>query len=292
MRSPARPKDPAGWCAGCAPRPTARALTPRSCSIPPPRPRFCPGLLDAAFDAGRADVLRLRKLPEALPPALTTAAGALGAAAVLERPFESAALRFGPDRAASLPPRAAKTLKRERALAAQGRLAFEAVEDPADLPAALDAYLAAEGRSWKREAGVTLDANPATPGFYRALIASPDPELRVAIHFLTLDGAPIAGRICLARGRRLVPIKIFHDEAFARFAPGVILRHRSLEHIAAAGAIAEIDYANGSDHVRPFANAVERYADLSLWRRGLRALAARSAELIDRRLHRGRAAPR
>ncbi len=186
--------------------------------------------------------------------------------AVLERAAQRAgrALRAteGHERALFLPARDAeahlraaqprhhrrKELRRlMRRLREQGEVALHALapgEDPA--PWIRD-FLALEASGWKGGTGTAIARRPEERAWFETAARECAEAGQLRMLALELDGRPVAMKCnFLARGsggagRCGFAFKIAHDEAFARFSPGLLLEHEHGVHLHEEGEVAWMD---------------------------------------------------
>jgi Acetyltransferase (GNAT) domain len=125
-----------------------------------------------------------------------------------------------------------RKLRRARAiLEADGAVEFEILDAPADLGAALDAYVALEAAGWKGRAGTGLGQRPAEAAFLRAALADLGAEGGVRIARLRRGDRTLAAVILPVTGAEAWVLKIAHDEARPEAAPGVQLVQRLTEAV-------------------------------------------------------------
>lgn len=111
-------------------------------------------------------------------------------------------------------------------LSAEGEVAVRNVRDPAEIGAALEAFLDLEARSWKGGGGTALLSHGRDAAFARRLIADLSARGEASVALLTLDGRPIATQVLLYCGRFAYTWKTSFDAEFARFSPGMLLVDR------------------------------------------------------------------
>ncbi len=90
------------------------------------------------------------------------------------------------------------------------------------------AYLALEAKGWKGETGSALAQDPATRGFFHAVLAGAAAAGKLDMLRMELDGRPIAMLVNLFRPPGGFAFKTTFDEDFARFSPGVLLQIENL----------------------------------------------------------------
>jgi CelD/BcsL family acetyltransferase involved in cellulose biosynthesis len=125
---------------------------------------------------------------------------------------------------ATISGRHAKELRRlERRLAERGTLNFEVL--PADGPVGpwMDEFIALEASGWKGRQGTAIGQRAADRAFFAAFAAAAQAERRLQCLTLRLNGAAIAMKLNVFARDQGFALKIAHDEAFAKFSPGVLL---------------------------------------------------------------------
>jgi hypothetical protein len=133
----------------------------------------------------------------------------LAAAAKLARGFE------GP-----LPKKRLKEWARQmRRLRERGEVRFRVASDEA----AIETFLALEGRGWKGAQHTALGADAGLAGFTRSMLADLAREGKLAIHFLELDGEALATGVMLRSGDRAFYWKTAYAESYAEYSPGLQL---------------------------------------------------------------------
>lgn len=113
-----------------------------------------------------------------------------------------------------------------RRLAETGSVAVEMSEG-------YDAALLQEGfrveaRGWKARAGTAILSKQRTAAFYSSAARWAGDGGLLRLHFLRLDGWPIAFCLALHQHSTSYALKMGYDEDYARFAPGFLLLHRML----------------------------------------------------------------
>lgn len=108
-------------------------------------------------------------------------------------------------------------------LAATGKLEAVDVRDPAEIGAALEAFLEMEAAGWKGNRGTALLSDPTDAAFARRLIADMGAIGQASVALLKLDGKPIAAQVLLYSARTAYTWKTSYDPALAKFSPGTLL---------------------------------------------------------------------
>jgi CelD/BcsL family acetyltransferase involved in cellulose biosynthesis len=132
-------------------------------------------------------------------------------------------------------------------LAELGPVVHRRLDDPAELDAWCDTYLALERAGWKGEAGSALACAPATARFFRD--AAHGAWRAGRLQFLRLDvgGAPVAMLVNFLTAPGSFSFKTVFDESYARFSPGVLIQLENLA-ILADPDIAWMDSCAVEDH--------------------------------------------
>ncbi len=142
-----------------------------------------------------------------------------------------------------------KELRRlRRRLEDLGRVEFVCATAPADVAAAMEAFLQLEASGWKARGGTALLDDAASAGFARRMTGDLAREGRCRVHLLTLDGRPVAGGIVVEARDRAWFWKTAYDEAYARFSPGLILATEITAAQSARGEITLTDSCAVADH--------------------------------------------
>jgi hypothetical protein len=128
-----------------------------------------------------------------------------------------------------------------RRVADLGALMFTATGEPSGVAAALEDFLALEAAGWKGKAGTAAARNVDQWRFFKAAVNALAADGKVAINRILLDGRPIAATITLRSGDTAWYWKTAYDEAFARFAPGILVTVALTEALAEDPAIARTD---------------------------------------------------
>lgn len=172
-----------------------------------------------------------RALCEApLPRRLVYAAGA----------FERAVLRGGYEAkafiAAHTRKKKLKEIRRQRnRLAEIGGLSFRIMQATDDLEEWAQLFIGLEDSGWKGQAGTSFKQNPAHTEFLLETLRGA--QHAGALHFVRLDVGEktIAMAINFARDGQGYGFKICHDEAFARFSPGVMIEMELIDALQSMG---------------------------------------------------------
>ena len=190
--------------------------------------RFWQGLLHGLGKRGARVSLVLRELPTDDPTtdALLRVCAESERAVVIDRSIARACLGGGAG-----PEHNAKQRSRirglERKLAGEvGPVTFELVREHDDVDRVLDSFLALEQSGWKGRAGSALACAAGTREFFRDVCRAAAAKGRLEAATLSAGGRPVAISTQLRGSARAYGFKAAYDEAFARYAPGLLLLDR------------------------------------------------------------------
>lgn len=190
--------------------------------------RFWDGLIRGLGACGPRASLVLADLPvdEPVTQALLRVCAEGNRAAVTDRRIARAYL--SPD---SVPDQGAKQRSRvrglDRKLAGEvGPVAFELVRDVDAVARLLDTFLVLERSGWKGRAGSALACADGTQAFFREICTAAAARNRLELATLSAGGRIVAVSTQLEGAGRLYGFKAAYDEAFARYAPGLLLLDR------------------------------------------------------------------
>jgi CelD/BcsL family acetyltransferase involved in cellulose biosynthesis len=135
-----------------------------------------------------------------------------------------------------------KELKRLRSrLAEQGALKFETLSQSKDLQRFADGLLDLEAKGWKGARGTALQADVAKTAAFRQVCENLHRSGSLRFWQLTFNGQPIASLFGMVEGEQGWIVKIAHDEAFAKFSPGVLLIIEATQALFAEGGVKLMD---------------------------------------------------
>ena len=127
--------------------------------------------------------------------------------------------------------------RRLRRLLGLGQLEVLSSSDPQATPALFDLYCSIEQRSWKSATEVAI-GGVVQAEYVRGLLAADQP-MRIVIHIMLLDGAPIAGLICglftAPTGATLYALHLAYDSHFAAASPGSAVLLMGVRHAIEQG---------------------------------------------------------
>ena len=113
--------------------------------------------------------------------------------------------------------------RRVRRLAERGAVAHVALRADEPVERWIDELLALEAGGWKGEQGSALACSEANRRFAREIFAAAHRRGRLQIVGLDLDGRPLARCSSILAQSGGYAFKTAYDEAFARYAPGIIV---------------------------------------------------------------------
>jgi len=202
--------------------------------------RFWYGLLHGLGADGRRVSLVLGDLPVDDP----VTEGLLRACAEHDRPFVTdrrlarACLREN-DRPGQCAKQRSRIRGLERKLAAEvGPVAFELAGDAGRTEDLLETFLALEQSGWKGRAGSALACTDATRGFFRDVCRAAAAMDRLEVATLSAGGRIVAMSTQIRGAGWLYGFKAAYDEAFARYAPGLLLLDRLTQSYVERGGVA------------------------------------------------------
>jgi len=133
-------------------------------------------------------------------------------------------------------------------LNALGAVAFTAATERSAVAAAIEDFFALEASGWKGKAGTAALFHDDIRSFMTTALAALAGERQVTIDRITLDGRVIAAAIVLRSANAAWFWKIAHDDALARYSPGVMIAAAVTEQLLDDGEIAEADSCAGANH--------------------------------------------
>ena len=125
-----------------------------------------------------------------------------------------------------------KELKRLRSrLAESGELIVESLGPSGDINTFSENFLALESSGWKGNRGTAINKNPAMAAALRNGLAVMHRNGALRFWQFLLDGKPVASLFALIDGNEAALGKIAHDEAFAKYSPGVLIIMEATRHL-------------------------------------------------------------
>jgi CelD/BcsL family acetyltransferase involved in cellulose biosynthesis len=125
--------------------------------------------------------------------------------------------------------------RRLRRLSEEGRVSFESSNGSERLDELLDEGFRLEALGWKGAANTAIVSRPHTHRFYREVAAWAAERGWLRLIFLRLNGRALAFDYCLVAEGVHYYLKGGFDPAYARFSPGRLIVHSSLERAFSDG---------------------------------------------------------
>ena len=119
--------------------------------------------------------------------------------------------------------------RKTRKIEASGALTFFTASTPAQCEQAIEDVVSIETRSWKHDAGASLDLRPDAQRFYRELARSCAGRGWLRLHLLYLDSRPVAYLYGFVFRNEYYAFHTAFDEAYENLSPGVVLFSRVLQ---------------------------------------------------------------
>ena len=144
--------------------------------------------------------------------------------------------------AASFDPKRRKEFKRQRnRLGEQGALAFETLTEEEQLAGFVESLLQLEAKGWKGKRGTAIAADINQAVVFKSICAGLFHSGALRFWQLTFNGQAIASLFGMVEGEQGWIVKIAHDEAFAKYSPGVLLILSVTEALFAEGKVKLVD---------------------------------------------------
>jgi CelD/BcsL family acetyltransferase involved in cellulose biosynthesis len=213
---------------------------------------FWTAMLPHLDETGRGAFLRLSQLHEHSPStrALREVAEEMGRPLHLTRRFERALLRGGLSKDEYLKRLPQKMLREQRRrlkrLEELGPVAFERLAPDAEPGRWIDELIALEQAGWKGREGVAAACEPHVEALVRNLLVESHSTGRLDMRRLRLGEKTISMLAHIETGRTAVSFKIAYDEAYARYAPGVLLQ---MDYLARGLELDWVDSCTNPGHV-------------------------------------------
>lgn len=206
------------------------------------------GIIDAARRECGAHALIINGMEdnEALLAAVD-AAGELGVAWRRIASHQRAALRpagasYEAWLEASFSRKKRKEFRRLKArLGETGTLSFDALEPGEPVTPWIEDFLALEQAGWKGRRGTAVAGNEILERALRVALEGLAAHGDLGFWKLAVDGRPVAMLFAVMSGDRAWPVKIAHDEAFARFSPGSLIILEATRELMRSGRFSLVD---------------------------------------------------
>lgn len=145
-----------------------------------------------------------------------------------------------------------KKRKEQRRLRARleevGAVAFERLPGGEELQRWTDEFLALEASGWKGREGTALASDGAARRFFQSAIRRAFEAGSLRFFRLSLSQKPIAMIVNFIDRGEAYSFKIAHDEAYARFSPGVMIEIEMMKALEREPALNFIDSCAAPDH--------------------------------------------
>jgi CelD/BcsL family acetyltransferase involved in cellulose biosynthesis len=189
-----------------------------------------------------------------------------------------------------------KELRRQRRrLEEQGEVCFEFTAGGERLDALLSEGFRVEGSGWKAERGTAIASDPALDAFYRTIARWADGRGWLKLAFLRVNGRAVAFDMHVETGGAAYVLKGGFDPEWARFSPGSVLTHGSLERAFEEPSLSAYEFVGSDDaykltwsnvtrervRLQSFGRTPGGLVERLAWTRG-RPLAKRAIELARR----------
>jgi CelD/BcsL family acetyltransferase involved in cellulose biosynthesis len=136
--------------------------------------------------------------------------------------------------------------RRRRLLQREGRLVFRTTVGGEELERDLATFLRVESSGWKAGTGTSILSDPRTERLYMDFAKAAAAAGWLRLHFLELDGVPVAADLNCAFAGGMFLMKTGFDERYRRFSPGLVLRGEVLRAAVQEGA-SFYDFLGGPD---------------------------------------------
>jgi CelD/BcsL family acetyltransferase involved in cellulose biosynthesis len=123
----------------------------------------------------------------------------------------------------------------ERRLAKRGRVGVVEIADLRDFPAAWEEILRIERASWKQSHRSSIPETPSVQCFLRDAWQGALERGRLDLHFLTIDGSPVAYDLGYLHAGCYSYLKTSYDHAYRYESPATALRVRLIERLIGSG---------------------------------------------------------
>jgi len=172
--------------------------------------------------------------------------------------------------------------RKRRRLEEAGKVEMRVVSTAEELPRAMEDVLEVERWSWKHGSGTSFLTEPGVKGFYSRLADLCAERAWLRLHFLYLDGRPVAHCYAVVYRNELLALKTSFDQRLGNLSPGLALMLSLVENAFHEG-LAVVDLLGHSDRWKvEMANEEQAYVDLCVFGRG--NLACHACSLVEDRI--------
>ncbi|MBJ2120380.1 GNAT family N-acetyltransferase [Arthrobacter sp. MSA 4-2] len=162
-----------------------------------------------------------------------------------------------------------------RKLAELGELSSTVHDGKEDLHDLLHQALALEAAGWKGSEGTAILSRPSTAQFYQELAAWAADQGLLRLHFLRLDGKPIAFKLTLEQSGVVYSLKASYDERLRQYGPGFLMSEEVLAYASAQPHLRTVETLGEDEpHKQEFATGVHAQLKISVFSSGLIGSAA------------------
>lgn len=139
--------------------------------------------------------------------------------------------------------------QRKRRLTKLGEVRHEKFEAGEGLSSAVSAFLEIERNGWKGRMGTALACHPATRKFAAEAFTGDERTSICRADVLSVDGKPVAVSLITSAGRTGFAVKSCYDEAYRRYAPGLLLEIEIVRSFLSDAWVDRLDAATAGAHV-------------------------------------------
>jgi Acetyltransferase (GNAT) domain len=142
-----------------------------------------------------------------------------------------------------------KELQRQRRrLSDVAPVTLKTIDEQPEIIHAIERFLKLESAGWKGRNGTALSQKTAQSGFAKTMLHSFTADKKLEIHELYCGEKLVASGILLKSQGASYFWKITHDEAFAKFSPGVLLTQNLTQHCLNQSQPTNIDSCATANH--------------------------------------------
>jgi CelD/BcsL family acetyltransferase involved in cellulose biosynthesis len=174
--------------------------------------------------------------------------------------------------------------RRWRRLAERGEVTYSIDDGSRGLEQLLEDGFGIEAEGWKGTFGTAVVNRSSTQKFYWEVAHWAAQTGILRLHFIRVDGRPIAFAFAIADGEVLYGQKLSYSPEFHSLGPGILLLHRQLEAAFSDGTLEVVHLGGENDgYKQVFANGVDAQSRVDLWSWKLQGAAdAQVAQMRDR----------
>lgn len=166
-----------------------------------------------------------------------------------------------------------KNLKKQlRRLSTAGTASWRFLRGRECAPDNFEEFFALEASGWKADAGGAIRTHASKLAYYRSMLFGLAQRGQLELHFLDLEGRPIAAQLGVRRGGVLSLLKIAYDEGYAQLAPGNMLFLESLRRSISSQEISELNCLTDMAWHRNWGMDRREYVDVEVYPRTFSAI--------------------